>query len=497
MTGALHLSDRDEVAVLIDAAAPGDAVLGVAARDAIPSGHKMALRPIATGAVVHKYGQPIGVATRAIGPGEHVHNHNLALPIEGIPHPDIAAAVARRRGGEAWFDGYVRADGGVGTRNTIGIIASVNCSATVVRRIARTFEDAVPAGIDAVVPFTHSRGCGMAKTGEGIETLERTLTGYARHPNFGGVLMIGLGCEVAQIEEMLARYGLAPGERLRTLTIQGAGGTAEAIERGTAIVHELIEIARTDRRQRRPASDLVLGLQCGGSDGWSGVTANPALGVASDLLIAAGGTAYLSETPEIYGAEHLLYARATSPAVADALAERVAWWEAYAARHDASLDNNPSPGNKAGGLTTIYEKSLGAVAKAGNAPLDGVLAYAGQRDGTRGLIFMDSPGYDPCSATGQIASGANLLAFTTGRGSVFGAQPTPCLKIASNAPLARRMSGDMDIDCSPVLDGWPLEDAGRAIFDALLAVASGRPTKSEAHGLGDHEFVPWQLGAWM
>lgn len=496
MTRAIRLSDRDTVAVLIDPAIAGDVVQGITARDPVPSGHKIALHDIPAGAVVRKYGQPIGVATRAIVAGEHVHNHNMANPLDADGRTAEPHVAPERPPETAWFDGYVRADGGVGTRNAIGIIASVNCSATVVRRIARRFEDRDIPGIDAVVPFTHSSGCGMAKTGDGIEALERTLTGYARHPNFGGVLMIGLGCEVAQIEEMLARYGLAPGERLRTLTIQGAGGTAEAVERGTAIVEELIEIARGDRRERRPAADLVLGLQCGGSDGWSGVTANPALGVASDLLIAAGGTAFLSETPEIYGAEHLLYARAASPAVVDALAERIAWWEAYAARHGASLDNNPSPGNKAGGLTTIYEKSLGAVAKAGASPLNGVLPYAGRGPG-RGLIFMDSPGYDPCSATGQIASGANILAFTTGRGSVFGAQPTPCLKLASNAALARRMSGDMDIDCSPVLDGWSLEEAGRTIFEALLAMASGRPSKSEAHGLGDHEFVPWQLGAWM
>lgn len=497
MTRALQISSQDDVAIMIDAASPGDAVLGIKALDAIPSGHKMALHPIAAGAVVRKYGQPIGIATRAIQPGEQVHVQNLALPPEGIPHnPDAVPAAISGKSTEAWFDGFVRADGSVGTRNVIGIISSVNCSATVVRRIARTLEDDLPPGIDAIVPFTHSSGCGMPKVGEGIETLERTLTGYARHPNFGGVLMIGLGCEVAQIDEMLERYGLAPGERLRTMTIQGAGGTGEAIARGTAVARELIEIAATDRRERRPASDLVLGLQCGGSDGWSGVTANPALGAATDLLVAAGGTAFLSETPEIYGAEHLLYARAANAEVSSSLAERIAWWEAYASRNGASLDNNPSPGNKAGGLTTIYEKSLGAVAKSGSFPLNGVIPYAG-RTNSHGLVFMDSPGYDPCSATGQIASGANLLAFTTGRGSVFGSQPAPCLKLASNAALAAAMSDDMDVDCSAVLEGKPLRELGEEIFERLLAVASGEHTKSEANGLGDNEFVPWQIGAWM
>lgn len=336
----------------------------------------------------------------------------------------------------------------------------------------------------------------MPRAGDGFEILERTLAGYARNPNFGGVLLVGLGCEVAQIDEMLDRHGLGSGPRLRTLGIQDAGGTAQAISRGTAIVSELVEQARGDRRSTRPAADLTLGLQCGGSDGWSGITANPALGVASDLLVRAGGTVILSETPEIYGAEHLLLARAASPSVRDALQARIAWWQDYAARNGADLDNNPSPGNKAGGLTTIFEKSLGALAKAGQSPLNDVILYAEATD-TRGLIFMDSPGYDPCSATGQIASGANLLAFTTGRGSVFGAQPTPCLKLASNAALARAMSDDMDLDCSVVLDGVPLEQMGTSIFNRLLAVASGERTKSEVLGVGDFEFVPWQLGAWL
>jgi len=498
MARALRISDADDVAILIDDAQPGADVLGIAALDPVPGGHKMALRAISAGAIVRKYGQMIGIARRDIAPGEHVHSHNLAL---GDHQAGMAASPTPRKAASAFdtrptFQGYLRDSGEAGTRNAIGIIASVNCSATVVRRIARQFEGRLPLGIDAVAPFTHGSGCGMAKAGDGFETLERTLAGYARHPNFGGVLLIGLGCEVAQIDEMMARQGLTAGSRLRTLTIQDAGGTALAIERGSAIVAELIEEARADRRTTRPASDLVLGLQCGGSDGWSGITANPALGAASDMLVAAGGTAFLSETPEIYGAEHLLIARASSPAVAKALEARIAWWEDYAARNGASLDNNPSPGNKAGGLTTIFEKSLGAIAKAGSMPLADVLLY-GERRRVDGLNFMDSPGYDPCSATGQIASGANLLAFTTGRGSVFGAQPTPCLKLASNAALARSMADDIDIDCSPVLDGMSVAEAGRMIFDALLATASGDPTKSEALGVGDFEFVPWQLGAWM
>lgn len=499
MTRALRLSPLDDVAVLIDPASVGDDVLGVTARDAVSFGHKLALHDVAAGQVVRKYGQPIGIATQAIRAGEHVHSHNLAVGEGRHAGAAVTAGVAGRLVAppkDAFFEGYLRANGQVGTRNCIAVMGSVNCAATVVRRIARRFEDAAIPGIDAVVPLTHASGCGMAKSGEGIDTLERTLTGYARNPNFAGAVIIGLGCEVAQIGEMLERHGLAPGPLLKTYTIQDAGGTAPAIEHGIALVQELIEEISTARRSTRPASDLVLGLQCGGSDGWSGITANPALGAASDLLVAAGGTAFLSETPEIYGAEHLLLARAADPAVAAALEERIGWWEAHASRHGISLDNNPSPGNKAGGLTTIFEKSLGAVAKAGSAPLSEVLLY-GQPRSRNGLIFMDSPGYDPCSATGQIASGANLLAFTTGRGSVFGAQCVPCLKLASNAALAGRMAEDIDVDCSPILEGMSVQELGERIFRQLLEVASGRPTKSEAQGVGDYEFVPWQLGAWV
>lgn len=497
MTRALQLSPLDNVAILTAPAAAGAFVHGLSVREDIPAGHKIAVDPIAVGQIVRKYGQMIGVASQPIEAGDHVHNHNLVVGARATAEiqSDIETAAAPSASG-ATFEGYRRADGRVGTRNAIGIIASVNCSATVVRRIARGFENLPIDGIDAIAPFTHGSGCGMPRAGDGFEILERTLAGYARNPNFGGVLLVGLGCEVAQIDEMLARQGLRPGPRLRRLGIQESGGTAQAITLGTAMVEELIAQAKTDRRSTCPASDLILGLQCGGSDGWSGITANPALGVASDLLVREGGTVILSETPEIYGAEHLLMARAAGLRVRQALEARIAWWEDYAARNGADLDNNPSPGNKAGGLTTIFEKSLGAVAKAGQTALNDVILYAAPTD-KKGLIFMDSPGFDPCSATGQIASGANLLAFTTGRGSVFGAQPTPCLKLASNAALARSMSDDIDMDCSAVLDGVPLEQMGTAIFDRLLAVASGDQTKSEALGVGDFEFVPWQLGAWL
>jgi altronate dehydratase len=495
--GAIILADGDNVAVMAGDVAAGTNMAGVTTRDAIAKGHKIALRPITAGDAVTKYGQIIGVATTDIAPGSHVHTHNLGIAskvevrgdVAPRPHPVGRATDTR-------FRGFRRADGQSGTRNYIGVISSVNCSATVVRQIARGLETLDRPSVDGVAAFTHASGCGMPKQGDGIEILERTIAGYARNPNFGGLLLVGLGCEVAQIGDLLDHYDLRESRRLRTLTIQEAGGTAAAIAEGRRLVGELIEEADADRRESLPISELTLGLQCGASDAWSGITANPALGIAADLMVAEGATVILSETPEIFGAEHLLLDRTPSAAVAAALTERLDWWKAYALRNGASLDNNPSPGNKAGGLTTIYEKSLGAVAKAGSSPLVEVCRY-GERPSKRGLIFMDSPGYDPCSATGQVAAGANLLAFTTGRGSTFGSKPTPCLKIASNADLARRMSDDIDVDCSPILDGLSTEEAGRTIFDRLIDMACGTPTKSEVLGIGDHEFVPWQLGAWM
>ncbi|MEO5773601.1 MAG: altronate dehydratase family protein [Sphingomicrobium sp.] len=496
MTLALKLNPADDVAVLLDQVEAGVDVLGTTTREAIPSGHKLATRDIAAGAPVHKYGQVIGVASTDIARGAHVHDHNLDV---GEAEREVQfgrAGPVQLSNNPATFEGIVRPDGRIGTRNYIGIITSVNCSATVAKRIADSFTGQSFAGVDGVAAFTHSSGCGMAKTGEGIETLERTLAGYTIHPNFAGVLIIGLGCEVAQIGDLLDRFGLNAGPRLRTMTIQEAGGTLKAIEYGQQLVRELIEEAQADRRSTVSASNLILGLQCGGSDSWSGVTANPALGAAADLVVANGGTAILSETPEISGAEHLLLRRAVSKEVANKLLARLSWWDQYAAKHGAELNNNPSPGNKAGGLTTIFEKSLGAVAKAGSSPLADVLLYA-EHVRSKGLVFMDSPGFDPCSATGQIAAGANILAFTTGRGSVFGSKPAPCIKLASNAKLAAWMSEDMDIDCSPILDGASISEMGEAIYQRILAIASGQPSKSETLGFGDNEFVPWNLGAWM
>lgn len=497
----LRLSPLDDVAIALNTLVPGQqtGIDGVSVREAIASGHKVALRDIAAGEDVRKYGASIGVARQAITAGSHVHEHNLAFTktlreaTGGTDLRPIASMPARS------FDGYHRANGQIGTRNYVGVLTSVNCSATVARRIASAFHEDRMADfehVDGVAAFTHATGCGTSYTGDGVENLQRTLAGYANHPNFHSVVIIGLGCEVNQIDRLIKEMGLERSDRLKTFTIQDVGGTAKAIDYGRGLVGELIKDANTARRAAAPVSAITVGLQCGGSDGWSGVTANPALGAASDLLVAHGGTAILSETPEIYGAENLLLRRAVRPDVAQELIKRLEWWEDYVGRNNASLDNNPSPGNKIGGLTTILEKSLGAVAKSGSSPLMGVFRY-GQPIDTKGFVFMDSPGYDPCSATGQIAAGANLIAFTTGRGSVFGSKPAPCVKLASNAALAAHMDDDIDVDCSPILSGETVAAAGARVFEELIAVASGKASKSEALGLGDEEFVPWQVGAYM
>ncbi len=492
---ALRLAADDDVAVAIEALAPGLRVMGVTVGEAIPAGHKLALRPLPPGAPVRKLGVAIGVATAPIAPGALVHVHNCTFA------PQLAAdqpfAAPRPRGGLSdtpppAFPGYRRSDGRVGTRNSIAILTSVNCSATVAQRIAAHFTPerlAAWPGIDSVDAYAHGSGCGMAAEGRGIDQLRRTLAGIARHPNVGAALLVSLGCEVNRAD----RLGLEEGERLRLLSIQDSGGTRAAIRAGIEAVESLLDVAAADPRTPCPASALVVGLQCGGSDGHSGLSANPALGVAVDRLVAWGGAAILSETPEIFGAEALLLARAADPEVARRLRERLDWWQAHAAQSGVSLNANPSPGNIAGGITTIVEKSLGAVAKAGSAPLVSVLDYA-EPVARPGLHFMDSPGYDPVSATGQIAGGATLVMFTTGRGAVFGSRPAPTLKLSSTSALAARMPEDIDVDCGPVLAGEPLEVCAQRILAAMLAAAGGQATASERNGLGAFEFQPWVPG---
>jgi altronate hydrolase len=463
----------------------------------ISAGHKLAIRAIAPGEPVRKFNQIIGFASQPIAVGELVHTHNLIThdferdySIGSDAHPTALVDTP------ATFRGIIRPNGRVGTRNYVGIITTVNCSATVARRIAAHFTPEILAAypnVDGVVAITHGTGCGMAEHGEPADLLRRVFVGYATHPNFSGVLLLGLGCETNQIEPLITLT--ADSGTLRTSTIQEDGGTAISIKKGIATVYELLEQANQVTRTTVPASALILGLQCGGSDAYSGISANPALGAAVDILVRNGGTAILSETPEIYGAEHLLTRRSSRPEVAQRLIDRIHWWEEYTARHGGSIDNNPQPGNKTGGLTTILEKSLGAISKGGTTNLNDVYLYA-EPIHTPGLVFMDSPGFDPVSATGQVASGANVICFTTGRGSVFGCKPTPSLKISSNTAIYNRMSDDMDINCGTIIDGEEtVEQAGQKIFDELLAMASGKLTRSEIHGFGEEEFQPWLQGA--
>ncbi|NIZ12610.1 UxaA family hydrolase [Phaeobacter sp. HF9A] len=499
---ALCLHDADNVYVALRNIPEGTALPnGVEAQETIPSGHKVALKPIPAGAAVLKYGQIIGAANAEIAPGAHVHVHNLGMGAHKQDYSFAAAATPLQPAQTvAEFMGFHRPSGRVGTRNYIGILTSVNCAGSVARFIAEAAErsDLLKdfPNVDGIVPIVHGTGCGMSGKGEGYETLFRTLAGYGHNANFGAILMVGLGCEVMQIPDLIDRKALKDSARFRYMTIQQQGGTRATVDKGLAILRDLA--VEADKAVRTPASaaHLVLGMQCGGSDGYSGITANPALGVASDLLVRHGGTSILSETSEIYGAEHLLTRRAVDVETGQKIVDLIDWWEDYTARNFGEMDNNPSPGNKRGGLTTILEKSLGAVAKGGSAPLAGVYKFAEPID-RAGFVFMDSPGYDPCSVTGQVASGANLIAFTTGRGSVSGYQPVPSIKLASNPDLWSRMKPDMDVNCGDILDGVSLEDKGQEIFDLLLRVASGEQTKSEAQGFGAVEFVPWQIGAVM
>lgn len=502
---SLKLHPKDNVVVALQALEIGvhlsvDHTLNV--QSSIIKGHKIASCYIAKGQAIYKYNQIIGFASADIKAGEHIHTHNCGMgefvrdyAFGTAAEPVLLVDIDKRR----TFQGYLRANGKVGTRNYIGLIASVNCSATSVRFIA----DKIKASgvlekhlnIDGVVPIYHSTGCGMAGSGEGFDNLKRVLKGYMEHPNFGGILLMGLGCEVMQIKNILD----ADQEHrcLRQLTIQSSGGTRKAIADGVESVSQMLPIVNSAVRQTLPISELTIALQCGGSDGYSGITANPALGRAADLLIAQGGTAILSETPEVFGAEHLLTRRAVNRKVGQKLLDRIHWWQEYTAKHGGNMNNNPSPGNLAGGLTTILEKSLGAVAKGGSTPMQEVYLYAEQVT-SKGFVFMDSPGYDPCSVTGQVAAGANIVCFTTGRGSAFGFKPVPSIKLATNSQMYEFQTEDMDINCGDIIDqGCSIDDKAREILDCIVATASGEASKSEVFGYGDSEFVPWQIGAVM
>ena len=502
----LRLHPADDVVVAISDLAAGTVVETEAGPTplprAIPAGHKIAFHALKPGDPVHRYGQVIGFAGTPVAPGDHVHVHNLARgevqqryqvgrdvrPV--TPYPPEAMRT---------FDGYLRADGRVGTRNYVAIVSTVNCAAHVAKEAAERFRDVarVVPGVDGVFALTHRGGCGHVADGEDHRILERVLAGYAKHPNVAAYVVLGLGCEVNQASTLVRRGRLASivdrGAPPPVVEIQRAGGTRNAVEATVEAVASLLSRAAEARRTPQPVSRLVLATKCGGSDGYSGVTANPTLGWAVDELVRYGGAAVLAETTEIYGAEQLLVARAASDEVARKLLDRVAWWRRYLQLQGADVDHNPSPGNVAGGISTVLEKSLGGAAKGGTTPLVDVVQYA-ERIAGPGLVFMDTPGYDPVSVTGMVAGGANLLAFTTGRGSVYGCKPVPSTKLASNSELFRHMADDMDVDCCGILDGATIEETGRRIFDELVAVASGKRTRSEELGFGEEEFAPWTPG---
>jgi altronate hydrolase len=511
MPDVLHLHPNDNVCVAVRTLEKGETVTAggrtVTLDGAVRMGHKIALDPIAKGKPIVRYGETIGFASQAIEPGQWIHVHNTSaekferqyeyateIPADPTPITDRT------------FQGYRRADGRAGTRNYIAIISNVNCSASVSKYIAARFDKELLKrfpNVDGVLPLVHKGGCGMQFGGDDHEQLNRTLSGMANHPNIGAYLLIGLGCETASLPYLVDSRHLVQIQGVNdatatkkppVLVMQDLGGTQRTLDEGLRQINELLPRVNDVRRESIPASEIVLGLNCGGSDGNSGVTANPALGVASDLLVACGGTTVLAETSETYGAEHLLTKRARSRAVGEKLVERIRWWEGYAAMFGAKLDNNPSTGNKEGGLTTIYEKSLGAMAKAGSTALNDVVLY-GERIKSRGFVFMDTPGFDPVSVTGLVAGGCNVVCFTTGRGSCFGCKPTPSIKIATNTPMYERMIDDMDVDAGVILSrGTSQAEVGRQIFETILEVASGKKTKSEGHGIGEEEFAPWSIG---
>lgn len=502
----VHLRPQDNVAIVAKPISAGltldHAGKRLTATGRIGMGHKMALQPIKKGEAVYKYGQIIGFAGRDIAAGEHVHVHNVKADAferdyafcRDCPPPPAQAE-------PRYFQGYDRGDGRFGTRNYVAIISTVNCSASTSKYVS----DRIRASgllqqfpnVDGVVAITHKAGCAMQYDGSDHRQLDRTLAGFARHPNVAAYILIGLGCETGQAMHLIEGEGLIQldGSKKKplVLSIQESGGIGKTVEAGVKAVAGLLPQVNDIKRTKLPASKIILGTNCGGSDGNSGVTANPALGIASDLLVAQGGASILGETPEIYGAEHLLTRRAVSRAVGEKLVERIKWWEWYTGIFGAEINNNPSPGNKDGGLTTIYEKSLGAIAKGGSTALVDVVHYA-EPVQAKGLVVMDTPGYDPVSMTGIVAGGANVLVFTTGRGSVFGCKPAPSIKVATNSPLYQHMSDDMDINAGAILEGTPVEAVGRQIFEEILAVASGKKTKSEQNGVGEEEFAPWSIG---
>ncbi len=520
MPDVVHLHPQDNICVAARHLDRGETIVAsgrnVALTEPVRQGHKIAILAMDEGAVVRKWGETIGYTTRRVSSGEWVHSHNMAIGRLDQHYEKATAVPPEPEPLTGYsFRGYRRAKGRAGTRNYLAVISGVNCSASVAHYVARRFTPELLrdyANVDGVLAFSHGHGCGMEFGGQHHQMLNRVMGGMARHPNIGGYLLVGLGCETATPGYLIddqklvqiggnmtgARVAATPSAggngRPPVLVMQDLGGTQKTVDEAVRLVAEMLPRVNDCRREEIPASEIVLGTNCGGSDGNSGITANAALGYASDMVVRCGGTSILGETTEIYGAEQLLTRRARSAAVADKLIERIKWWEWYSGVFGCTPDNNPSPGNKEGGLTTIFEKSLGAIIKGGTTALNEVYQYAEQVT-TKGLVVMDTPGLDPVSVTGIVAGGANVVVFTTGRGSCFGFKPTPSIKVATNTPMYERMIDDMDLNAGAILShGRSVEAMGRELFDEILAVASGKRTKSEKLGLGEQEFQPWILG---
>nr|WP_315416807.1 altronate dehydratase family protein [uncultured Pseudomonas sp.] len=497
----IRLDPNDNVivartAVAADVEVPSE---GLTTLHDIPAGHKVVTTFLAKGDPVLKYNTIIGYAGEDVPPGTWMHSHNILFdevvkdyafaqgyqPTHYIPPAERAI-----------FQGIVREDGAIATRNFIGIFVLGNAAGTVARKIADGFKkgrlEAFP-NVDGVVAYVHQQGDTMEASGEAIDMLRRTISGFIRNPNIAAALIVAQGSEVNDLLTFLRSENLQLGANLKTLIIDQEGGSQSAIIKGRELVAGMLSRVNEVRRQPVSAEHLIVGLQCGGSDGFSGLSANPALGAAVDILVRHGGTAILSETSEIFGVEQTLTRRACSREVGQKLVDRMNWWLEYNAGRDTQLNGKVSPGNNAGGIANVLEKSLGGAKKGGNSPLMEVYEFA-QPVTEYGLVFMDTPGYDPCSATGQIAGGANMVMFTTGRGSCFGSTPSPTIKLASNTPMYERMVADMDINCGVIIDGIEtLPELGQKIFEALLWHASGERTKSEISGVGENEFVPWPL----
>jgi altronate hydrolase len=497
---AIHLHSLDNIAVARVALSPDSDIrvdgIAVAVRTEVPAGHKVALKSIGAGENIVRYGQVMGRARMPIEAGEHVHTHNVAFEELSFEYefPVGERALETTSAAIPSFLGYSREDGRAGTRNYIAVVAASNCAAHTAEQIAASYgENQLPPGVDGIVAFPHGEGCAHS-IGPDTDQLRRTLAGVLDHPNVAGAIILGLGCETNQIEHYLGANAPKSG-RLVGMTVQGSGGTRATVEAARRAIVPMLERAADEKRVELPGSKIVLGLNCGGSDSFSGITANPALGYCSDLLAAIGATAVLAETTEIFGAEHLLVKRARNRETAERLLSFVDKYKRYLRQFGGSFDDNPSPGNKAGGLTNILEKSLGAVAKAGTSPLMQAVDYS-ERVTSPGFVFMNTPGYDPASLTGLAAGGANVIAFTTGRGSAIGFPTIPVVKIASNSPMYERMRDNMDINAGRIADGEAtVQEVGREIFDMVVRVASGERTRAEK--LGHKEFVPWRIGPMM